>query len=125
MMISRKLLFPNLSRFCSTNAERLDPIQEALLNEQCILVDENDHELGQASKRLCHLVDPKSGIAPLHRAFSLFIFNQNNELLMQQRSNTKITFPGRWTNTCCSHPLFVPEERNLKEGKNSMIIYFC
>ena len=85
-------------------------------SEQCILVDENDHEVGQASKRLCHLVDPKSGISPLHRAFSLFIFNQNNELLMQQRSDTKITFPGRWTNTCCSHPLFVPEERNLKEG---------
>ena len=127
-MISRKklLVFPkNLIRFCSTNAEQgLDPVQEALLNEQCILVDENDNEIGQASKRLCHLVDPKSGISPLHRAFSLFIFNQNNELLMQQRSDTKITFPGRWTNTCCSHPLFFPEERNLIEGNTKSFSNF-
>ena len=114
-MISRRI-FSNVPRFCSTK-EALDPVQEALLNEQCILVDENDQEIGQASKRQCHLIDRKSGISPLHRAFSLFIFNQNNELLMQQRSDTKITFPGRWTNTCCSHPLFVPQERDDSLGK--------
>ena len=117
-MISRKLVPTTLTRFCSTQGKQaLDPFQEALLSEQCILVDENDQEIGQASKRLCHLLDPKTDKSPLHRAFSLFIFNQSNELLLQQRSDTKITFPGRWTNTCCSHPLFVPEERDLSQGE--------
>ena len=43
---------------------------------------------------------------PLHRAFSIFMFNENNELLIQQRASDKITFPSVWTNTCCSHPLY-------------------
>jgi isopentenyl-diphosphate delta-isomerase len=46
----------------------------------------------------------------LHRAFSLLLFNSNNELLLQQRALKKITFPGRWTNTCCSHNSHVPAE---------------
>ncbi len=41
----------------------------------------------------------------LHRAFSVFLFNDQNQLLLQQRSLAKITFPGYYTNTCCSHPL--------------------
>jgi len=46
----------------------------------------------------------------LHRAFSVFLFNTKNELLLQQRASEKITFPDMWTNTCCSHPLGVPGE---------------
>jgi len=46
----------------------------------------------------------------LHRAFSVFLFNDQNELLIQQRATEKITFPDMWTNTCCSHPLSVPTE---------------
>ena len=46
----------------------------------------------------------------LHRAFSVFLFNNQNQLLMQQRATEKITFPDMWTNTCCSHPLGVPGE---------------
>lgn len=46
----------------------------------------------------------------LHRAFSCFLFNSRNELLLQQRADAKITFPGLWTNTCCSHPLDIPGE---------------
>jgi len=46
----------------------------------------------------------------LHRAFSLLLFNSKNELLLQQRAMKKITFPGRWTNTCCSHNAHVPNE---------------
>ena len=72
----------------------LDPFQESLLKEQCILVNENDEELGSASKRTCHLKDNVTQKAPLHRAFSLFIFNKDNQLLLQQRSDTKVTFPG-------------------------------
>lgn len=46
----------------------------------------------------------------LHRAFSVFLFDSNNRLLLQQRASEKITFPDMWTNTCCSHPLGVPGE---------------
>lgn len=53
----------------------------------------------------------------LHRAFSVFLFNDKNELLLQQRASEKITFPDMWTNTCCSHPLMIPGETgsNLAE----------
>lgn len=46
----------------------------------------------------------------LHRAFSVFLFDSNNRLLLQQRASEKITFPNQWTNTCCSHPLGIPGE---------------
>eukprot|EP00096_Caligus_rogercresseyi_P016536 TRINITY_DN9233_c0_g1_i1.p1 TRINITY_DN9233_c0_g1~~TRINITY_DN9233_c0_g1_i1.p1 ORF type:complete len:231 (-),score=33.52 TRINITY_DN9233_c0_g1_i1:10-702(-) len=94
----------------------INPVQESLLGESCILVNERDEVVGKASKRDCHRLD-KKGLSPLHRAFSLFIFNERNELLLQKRSDTKITFPGLWTNTCCSHPLFdVPNEIDGVEG---------
>ena len=46
----------------------------------------------------------------LHRAFSVFLFDSKNRLLLQQRASEKITFPDLWTNTCCSHPLGIPGE---------------
>lgn len=46
----------------------------------------------------------------LHRAFSVFLFDKNKRLLLQQRASEKITFPDMWTNTCCSHPLGIPGE---------------
>lgn len=46
----------------------------------------------------------------LHRAFSAFLFDSQNRLLLQKRATEKITFPDMWTNTCCSHPLGVPTE---------------
>ena len=85
-----------------THAQKLDPVQEALLSEPCLLVDTDDKVLGPASKRACHEV--VEGSSPLHRAFSLFVFNDRDELLLRQRSDTKITFPSLRTNTCCSHP---------------------
>jgi isopentenyl-diphosphate delta-isomerase len=42
--------------------------------------------------------------APLHRAFSIFVFNSQGKLLLQQRAQGKYHFAGLWTNTCCSHP---------------------
>nr|ACO15360.1 Isopentenyl-diphosphate Delta-isomerase I [Caligus clemensi] len=103
-------------RSLSTAQCPINPIQEALLRERCILVNEKDDILGHASKRKCHELDSK-GQSSLHRAFSLFIFNEQYELLLQKRSDTKITFPSLWTNTCCSHPLFdVPGEKDGVEG---------
>lgn len=66
--------------------------------EQVILVNEQDQQIGIMEKMAAHLV-PR-----LHRAFSIFIFNTDNQLLLQQRAFTKYHSPGLWTNTCCSHP---------------------
>lgn len=49
----------------------------------------------------------------LHRAFSVFLFDSQNRLLLQQRATEKITFPDMWTNTCCSHPLGIPGETGV------------
>jgi isopentenyl-diphosphate delta-isomerase len=68
-------------------------------SEELILVDREDNELGYGSKADCH-----DGPGTLHRAFSLFLFNDEGELLLQQRSVEKRLWPGYWSNTCCSHP---------------------
>jgi len=68
------------------------------VKEFVILVDEQDNEVGVMEKMQAH----KEGV--LHRAFSIFIFNANNELLLQQRAVSKYHSAGLWTNTCCSHP---------------------
>ncbi|XP_050546907.1 isopentenyl-diphosphate Delta-isomerase 1 [Daktulosphaira vitifoliae] len=102
-------------RLLSTVTQPLNPVQEAALNEKCILVDQNDKECGYASKRDCHKL--VNGEIPLHRAFSVFLFNTKDELLLQQRSSTKITFPNHFTNSCCSHPLYdIIQERDTLNG---------
>ena len=68
-------------------------------SEQLILVDPDDQETGNLSKSECH-----DGDGILHRAFSVFLFNDQGELLLQQRSANKRLWPMFWTNTCCSHP---------------------
>jgi isopentenyl-diphosphate delta-isomerase len=57
----------------------------------------------------------------LHRAFSVFLFNSENKLLLQQRASEKITFPDLWTNTCCSHPLNTPLELDEEAQIGKMI----
>jgi isopentenyl-diphosphate Delta-isomerase len=68
-------------------------------DEQLILVDGDDREIGFLAKADAHL-----GRGTLHRAFSLFVFNSAGELLLQQRAKGKRLWPGYWSNTCCSHP---------------------
>ena len=68
-------------------------------SEQLILVDDLDREIGFKAKADAHM-----GKGVLHRAFSIFVFNFRQELLLQQRSPTKMLWPGYWSNTCCSHP---------------------
>ncbi|KAH9524545.1 isopentenyl-diphosphate delta-isomerase idi1 [Bulinus truncatus] len=87
----------------------LDETQVKLMEEECILVDENDKAIGSASKKDCHLLE-NINKGMLHRAFSVFLFNTKGELLLQQRAESKITFPDHFTNTCCSHPLNLPAE---------------
>ena len=64
-----------------------------------MLVDENDNSVGYEEKEACHLLPAK-----LHRAFSVFIFNSSGKMLIHRRSSLKKTWPGFWTNACCSHP---------------------
>ncbi|KAI8801020.1 NUDIX hydrolase domain-like protein [Cladochytrium replicatum] len=86
-----------------------DEEQVRLMSEMCIVVDENDNPIGAETKKNCHLMENiNKGL--LHRAFSVFLFNSESKLLLQQRADEKITFPGYFTNTCCSHPLAVPDE---------------
>ncbi|MTC61252.1 isopentenyl-diphosphate Delta-isomerase [Providencia rustigianii] len=73
--------------------------------EQLILVNEQDIEIGTMPKLLAH----QEG--RLHRAFSIFIFNNKNELLIQQRAFHKYHSAGQWANSCCSHPR--PQENTL------------
>ncbi|EGD73383.1 isopentenyl-diphosphate Delta-isomerase [Salpingoeca rosetta] len=100
----------------SVDLSSYDDEQVRLMAEECILVDEDDKVLGHDSKKNCHLMENiNKGL--LHRAFSVFLFNSEGKLLLQQRSDEKITFPGCWTNTCCSHPLFRPEELEEENQK--------
>lgn len=66
--------------------------------EYVVLVDVNDEPVGAMGKMEAHI----KGV--LHRAFSVFIFNEKGELMLQQRALSKYHTPGLWTNTCCSHP---------------------
>ncbi|CAH9051369.1 unnamed protein product [Cuscuta europaea] len=89
----------------------MDAVQRRLMfDDECILVDENDCVVGHDTKYNCHLMKKIESENLLHRAFSVFLFNSKYELLLQQRSATKVTFPLVWTNTCCSHPLYRESE---------------
>jgi isopentenyl-diphosphate delta-isomerase len=68
------------------------------MEQQVILVNEKDEQLGIAGKMQAH----KTGL--LHRAFSIFVFNTKGEMLLQQRAMDKYHSGGLWTNACCSHP---------------------
>jgi len=82
------------------------------MEEQVILVNERDEKIGLMPKLEAH----QKGI--LHRAFSVFIFNNNNELMLQQRALNKYHSPGLWTNTCCSHQR--DGETSLEAGKRRL-----
>ena len=71
--------------------------KKAMPEEQVILVNEQDEQIGLMPKMEAH----EKGL--LHRAFSVFIFNEKKELMLQQRALGKYHSPGLWTNTCCSH----------------------
>ena len=78
-----------------------------------VLVDELDNEVGVMEKLLAH----QKGL--LHRAFSIFVFNDKNEMLLQKRAKGKYHSGGLWTNTCCSHP--GENESILAAGKRRLL----
>ena len=81
--------------------------------EQVILVDESDRQLGLMPKMEAH----EKGV--LHRAFSVFLFNDDNELMLQQRAAHKYHSPLLWTNTCCSHQR--DGESSIEAGKRRLM----
>ena len=78
-----------------------------------VLVDQKNNEIGTEDKLDAH----KKGL--LHRAFSIFIFNDNNQILLQKRSDVKYHSAGLWSNTCCSHPY---NDKPLVEYANTRLI---
>jgi len=81
--------------------------------EQVILVNEKDEQIGLMAKMEAHEK------ALLHRAFSVFVFNDKNELMLQQRAAHKYHSPLLWTNTCCSHQR--EGESNIEAGKRRLM----
>lgn len=71
--------------------------------EEVVLLSESGLPIGSAPKSCVHTMD-----TPLHSAFSIFLFNESGQMLVQQRAWSKKTWPGIWSNACCGHPL--PEE---------------
>lgn len=80
--------------------------------EKVILVNEQDEQIGLMPKMEAHEK------ALLHRAFSVFVFNEKNELMLQQRALSKYHSPGLWTNTCCSHQR--EGESNIEAGRRRL-----
>jgi len=126
---------PTATAEAQVSLEAYDDEQVRLMEERCILVDEQDVAYGDGSKKRCEWTvssssnpcnrpartDPafarpghlmtniNQGL--LHRAFSVFLFRPSDgALLLQKRADEKITFPSMWTNTCCSHPLSIKGE---------------
>jgi isopentenyl-diphosphate delta-isomerase len=79
---------------------------------EVILVDASDNATGSVEKMLAH----EQGL--LHRAFSIFIFNANGEMLLQRRAMSKYHSGGLWTNACCSHP--VPGEQTMEAAQRRL-----
>ncbi|RAR70204.1 isopentenyl-diphosphate Delta-isomerase [Flavobacterium aciduliphilum] len=80
--------------------------------EQVILVNEKDEPIGLMNKLEAHEK------AQLHRAFSVFVLNDKNEVMLQQRAHHKYHSPLLWTNTCCSHQR--AGESNIEAGKRRL-----
>ncbi len=78
-----------------------DLVEEVVSSDdEClIVVDHDDNEVGFMTKAAAH-----DGRGTLHRAFSVFVFSPDGELLLQQRAAEKRLWPGCWSNSCCSHP---------------------
>lgn len=82
------------------------------MNEKLVLVNENDEVIGYEDKMATH----EKGL--MHRAFSVFVFDEQQRLLLQQRHPDKYHCGGLWTNTCCSHPY--PDEGILMAGQRRL-----
>jgi len=101
------------SWFFGNSSFRIFGLENFILEEKVILVNEKDEQIGLMEKIEAHEK------ALLHRAFSVFVINDNNEIMLQQRAHGKYHSPGLWTNTCCSHQR--EGETNIQAGKRRLM----
>lgn len=87
-------------------------LRRLMTEEKVILVNENDEQIGLMPKLEAHEK------ALLHRAFSVFVLNEQNEIMLQQRAHQKYHSPLLWTNTCCSHQR--EGETNIEAGSRRL-----
>lgn len=93
--------------------------EDFMEKDEVLVLDDDDNIIGSESKRKSHEFSPDQPVGVLHRAFSVFIFDKKtDELLLQQRAATKITFPSVWTNTCCSHQLYGMDPTELDQPRD-------
>ncbi len=85
--------------------------------EKVVLVNDNNEVVGEALKSEVHTAH-----TPLHRAFSIFLFNDKKEVLLQQRSKKKKTWPLVWSNSCCGHPSLeeTPEKAAIRRLQDEL-----
>lgn len=83
------------------------------MNEHVVVVNEQNQPLTTVPKSQVH-----SSATPLHRGFSVFVFNRQGHLLLQQRARSKKTWPLVWSNSCCGHPLL--DESNERAAKRRL-----
>ncbi|KAM3146604.1 hypothetical protein pb186bvf_001134 [Paramecium bursaria] len=91
---------------------QIHPSQLQTLNDQICHVTKSDQLLGAITKEQAHLQSIINQSGGLHRAFSVFIFDQNFNLLIQKRAKQKITFKSLWANSCCSHQFFRQDDKD-------------
>lgn len=84
------------------------------MEDRVVLVDEDDRVIGESGKTAAH-----EGDGRLHRAISVFLFDDAGRVLLQRRAATKHHFRGLWANTCCSHPR--PGETVLDAGERRLV----
>lgn len=117
----RKFSINGETRWASDGLSQLD----LMSHDKCLLVDNNDQITGYSSKLDAHTFSNITPKGQLHRAFSVFLFREDGKMLIQQRATDKITFPGVWSNTCCSHQLTGcnPNEIDSEESINNGIVH--
>ncbi len=101
-------------------------LTDPVLEEELCLVNQNDELTGSMPKESCHV-----GAGRRHRAFSLHILNSREEFLIHRRSESKMLWPGFWSNSCCSHPRAgeavdaAVKRRTIEELGISVKPFFC
>ena len=93
--------------------------EDLMYRDQVLVLDDRDNIVGAASKWDSHRFEGATPTGMLHRAFSVFLFDAEGKLLLQQRASDKITLPDVWTNTCCTRAVLAPPVLHPPESLTS------